>query len=151
MAEPGPAHRYGMTKVATPAASAWADWAWSSLDVMTTGVTAPPVMAVKTLAQVFARSMSSWCVAGSGPSRSGSGQQLAAHPVQLADVAPAKTAQVGAQGGGHLDRAAQCAGGPAGADATSVIILSPVFARPAHCPGPGAPVPVGKSRGAGPG
>ena len=35
-----------MTKVVTPAASAWADWAdWAgfSLDVMTTGVTAPPV------------------------------------------------------------------------------------------------------------
>ena len=32
-----------MTKVVTPAASAWADWAGFSLDVMTTGVTAPPV------------------------------------------------------------------------------------------------------------
>ena len=30
-----------MTKVVTPAASAWADWAGFSLDVMTTGVTAP--------------------------------------------------------------------------------------------------------------
>ena len=29
-----------------------------------------------------------WCVAGSGPSRPGPGQQLAAHPVQLADMAP---------------------------------------------------------------
>ena len=31
------AHGYGMTKVDTPASSAWADWVGFSLDVMTTG------------------------------------------------------------------------------------------------------------------
>ena len=56
-----------MPKVVTPASSAWADWAWSSLDVMTTGVTAPSVMAVRTLGRAFARSMSSWCVPGPAP------------------------------------------------------------------------------------
>ena len=90
--------------------------------------------------RAFAWSMSSWCVAGSGSSRPGPGQQLAAHPVQLTDVAPAKAAQVGAQRGGRLDRAAQCAGAPlvqlppARADATRVIILSPVLARPGARP-----------------
>ena len=49
-----------MTKVVTPSASAWSDWAGFSLDVMTTGVTAPSVMAARMLARVFARSMSSW-------------------------------------------------------------------------------------------
>ena len=38
-------------------------------------------------------------VAGSGPSGPGPGQQLPAHPVQLADVAPTEAAQEGAQGG----------------------------------------------------
>ena len=37
------------------------------------------------------------CVAGAGPSGPGPGQQLAAHPVQLADVAPPEAAQEGAQ------------------------------------------------------
>ena len=83
-----PGHGYGMTKAVTTAASTWADWAWSSLDVMTTGVTSPSVMAAGTRARVFARSMSSWCVARSGPRLPGPGQQLAAHPVQLADMAP---------------------------------------------------------------
>ena len=50
LAESGPAHGYGMTKVVTRAASAWADRAWSSLDVMTTGVTSPSVMAVRSRA-----------------------------------------------------------------------------------------------------
>ena len=36
-------------------------------------------------------------VAGSGPSGPGPGQQLPAHPVQLADVAPPEAAQEGAQ------------------------------------------------------
>ena len=46
-------------------------------------------------------------VAGSGPSGPGPGQQLPAHPVQLADVAPPEAAMDGAQGGWRLDRAAQ--------------------------------------------
>ena len=62
-----------------------------------------------------------WRVAGSGPSRPGSGQQLAAHPVQLADVAPAKAAQEGAQGGGRLDHTAQGAGCPAGAQHVGIV------------------------------
>ena len=76
------------------------------------------------------------------------GQQLAAHPVELTDVAPPEAAQEGAQGGWRLDRAAQGAGRPpvrntsassmqsppASAEATSVSILSPVFARPGAPP-----------------
>ena len=62
-----------------------------------------------------------WCVAGSGPSRPGPGQQLAAHPVQLADMAPPEAAQEGPQGGRRLDRAAQGAGGPAGAQHVGVV------------------------------
>ena len=34
-----------------------------------------------------------WCVAGTGPGSPGPGQQLPAHPVQLADVAPTEAAQ----------------------------------------------------------
>ena len=37
-------------------------------------------------------------VAGSGPSGPGPGQQLPAHPVQLADVAPPEAAQEGCPG-----------------------------------------------------
>ena len=44
-----------MTKVVTPAASAWATWAGFSLDVMTTGVTVPPAMAESMPARFFAR------------------------------------------------------------------------------------------------
>ena len=43
-----------------------------------------------------------WRVAGSRPGSPGPGQQLAAHPVQLADMAPPEAAQEGAQGGGSL-------------------------------------------------
>ena len=62
-----------------------------------------------------------WCAAGSGPSRPGPGQQLAAHPVQLADMAPPEAAQEGPQGGRRLDRAAQGAGGPAGAQGIGIV------------------------------
>ena len=62
-----------------------------------------------------------WRVAGSGPSRPGPGQQLAAHPVQLTDVAPPEAAQEGAQGGGRLDYAAESAGRPAGAQRIGVV------------------------------
>ena len=60
-------------------------------------------------------------VAGSGPSRPGPGQQLAAHPVQLADMAPPEAAQEGAQGGGRLSRETENAGGPAGAQRIGVV------------------------------
>ena len=48
-----------------------------------------------------------WCVAGAGTGLPGPGQQLAAHPVQLADMSPPEAAQEGAQGGGRLDHTAQ--------------------------------------------
>ena len=60
-------------------------------------------------------------VAGSGPGRPGPGQQLAAHPVQLTDVAPTEAAQEGAQGGGSLGRETENAGGPAGAQHIGVV------------------------------
>ena len=72
-----------------------------------------------------------WCVAGSGSGLPGPGQQLAAHPVQLADVAPAKAAQEGAQGGGRLDQTAQGAGCPAGAQRIGVV--DAVAARQRRC------------------
>ena len=49
---------------------------------------------------------------GSRPGLPGPGQQLAAHPVELTDMAPPEAAQEGAQGGWRLDRAAQGAGRP---------------------------------------
>ena len=49
------------------------------------------------------------------------GQQLAAHPVELTDMPPAKAAQEGAQGGWRLDRAAQGAGRPSGAQRIGVV------------------------------
>ena len=58
---------------------------------------------------------------GPAPAAQAPGQQLAAHPVQLADVAPTEAAQEGAQSGGRLDRAAQGAGGPAGAQHAGVV------------------------------
>ena len=90
-----------------------------------------------------------WRVAGSGPSRPGPGQQLAADPIQLADVAPPEAAQERPQGGRRLDHTAESAGRflpvrntsassmqspPASADATRVSILSPGFARPGALP-----------------
>ena len=61
------------------------------------------------------------CVAGSGPSRPGPGQQLAAHPVQLADVAPAKAAQESAQCGWRLDQAVENTGRPTGSQRIGVV------------------------------
>ena len=55
------------------------------------------------------------------PPPPGPGQQLAAHPVQLADVAPPEAAQESAQGGGRLDYAAENAGCPAGAQHIGVV------------------------------
>ena len=103
------------------------------------------------------------CVAGSRPGSPCPCQQLAAHPVQLADVAPAKARRKVPSVDGALTRQSRTPAvppaahrrrmqsPPASAEATSVIILSPVLARPAHHPGPGAAVPVGKDRGAEPG
>ena len=62
-----------------------------------------------------------WRVAGSGPRLPGPGQQLAAHPVQLTDMAPPEAAQESAQGGGRFDYAAESAGRPAGAQRVGVV------------------------------
>ena len=54
---------------------------------------------------VESRSMVSGASPGPRPSRPGPGQQLPAHPIQLADVAPPEAAQEGPQGGRRLDHA----------------------------------------------
>ena len=59
------------------------------------------------------------------------GQQLPAHPIQLADVAPPETAQEGTQGGGRLDHAAERASRPAGAQHVGVV--NAVAARQRGC------------------
>ena len=51
-------------------------------------------------------------VAGSGTGGPGPGQQLPAHPVQLADMAPPEAAQERPQSGGRFERAPQHRGGP---------------------------------------
>ena len=58
---------------------------------------------------------------GSRPSCPGLCQQLAAYPVQLADVAPPEAAQEGAQGGRRLDHAAQHPPGAARAQRIGVV------------------------------
>ena len=106
---------------------------------------------------VESRSNGEWCVAGSGPSRPGPGQQLPAHPVQLADVAPPEAAQEDAQSlpsrkRGGVDgaltvpprvqavppvrnaSASSIQSPPARGEATRVISLSPVLARPGARP-----------------
>ena len=72
-----------------------------------------------------------WCVAGSSAGLPGQGQQLATHPVQLADVPPPETAQEGAQGGGRLDHTTQGADCPAGAQHIGVV--NAVAARQRRC------------------
>ena len=62
-----------------------------------------------------------WCVAGSGASQPSPCQQLAAYPVQLADVAPPEAAQEGAQCGWRLDHAPQHRGGPPRAQRIGVV------------------------------
>ena len=85
------------------------------------------------------------CVAGSGPSRPGPGQQLAAHPVQLADGPQRKLRRKVPSVDGALTKntglpparsasASSMQSPPASAEATSVIILSPVLARPGASP-----------------
>ena len=71
-------------------------------------------------------------VAGSGPSRPCPGQQLAAHPAQLADMAPPEAAQEGPQGGGRLDHAAERASRPAGAQHVGVVDAVAVGQRRGH-------------------
>ncbi len=61
-----------------------------------------------------------------GPASSpGPCQQLATHPIQLADLAPPEAAQedpqAGPQGGWRLDHAAESAGRPAGAQHVGVV------------------------------
>ena len=95
-------------------------------------------------------------VAGSGTGGPGPGQQLPAHPVQLADMAPPEAAQErpqslpsrkrGVEGALTMHpsteevRPARSASAssmqspPASAEATSVSILSPAFARPGASP-----------------
>ena len=70
---------------------------------------------------VESRSMVNGASPGPAPSGPGPGQQLPAHPVQLADVAPPEAAQEGPQGGWRLDRAAQGAGRPPGAQHIGVV------------------------------
>ena len=62
-----------------------------------------------------------WCVAGSRPSCPGTGQQLAAHPVQLADVAPPEAAQESAQCGWRLHRTVENTGRSSGAQRIGVV------------------------------
>ena len=87
-------------------------------------------------------------IARSRTSRPGSVQQLPAHPIQLAHVAPPETPQEGSQRGRRLNHTAQHPMGPparsassssmqsppANADATKVRNLSPAFARPSASP-----------------
>ena len=97
-----------------------------------------------------------WRVAGSGAGLPGAVRQLAAHPVQLADMAPPEAAQEGAQSLPSRKRgvdgalpvpsrvqaappvrnasAASMQSPPASAEATSVMTLSPVLARPGALP-----------------
>ena len=58
---------------------------------------------------------------GPAPAAQARASSSPAHPVQLADVAPPEAAQEGAQGGWRLDRAAQGAGRPPGAQHISVV------------------------------
>ena len=60
-------------------------------------------------------------VVGSSTGRPGPGQQLPAHPIQLADIAPPEAAQKGPQGGWRLDHAADGASLPAGAQRVGVV------------------------------
>ena len=70
-------------------------------------------------------------VAGSGTGSPGPGQQLAAHPVQLRDVAPPEAAQERPQGRWRLDHTAQNPAVPPARNASASSMQSPP-ARP--CP-----------------
>ena len=58
---------------------------------------------------------------GPDPAAQAPGQQLPAHPVQLADMAPPEAAQEGPQSGWRLDRDAQGAGRPPSAQGIGVV------------------------------
>ena len=60
-------------------------------------------------------------VAGSGPGLPCACQQLAAHAVELTDVAPAKAAQEGPEGGWRLDHAAENTDRPTGTQRIRVV------------------------------
>ena len=60
-------------------------------------------------------------VAGSRPSGPGPCQQLPAHPIQLAHMAPSEAAQEGAQGGWSLDHAAENTGRSTGTRRIGVV------------------------------
>ena len=70
---------------------------------------------------VESRSMVNGASPGPAPAFQARAQQLAAHPVQLAYMAPPEAAQEGAQGGGRLGRETENAGGPAGAQHIGVV------------------------------
>ena len=71
-------------------------------------------------------------VAGSGSSSPSLGQQLPAHPIQLADVAPPEAAQERPQGGWRLDHTAQNPGRPAGAQRVGVVDAVTASQRRGH-------------------
>ena len=73
-----------------------------------------------------------WCVAGSRAGGPGPGQQLPAHPIQLADVAPPEAAQEGPQGGWRLDHATDDASRPAGAQHVGVVDAVAASQRGCH-------------------
>ena len=73
-----------------------------------------------------------WCVAGSGTGLPCLCQQLAAHPVQLADVAPAKAAQESAQCGWLLDQAVENTGRPTGSQHIGVVDAVAASQRGGH-------------------
>ena len=58
---------------------------------------------------------------GPAPAAHARREELPAHPVELADMAPAEAAQEGAQGGGGLDAEAQDPAGSAGAQGVCVV------------------------------
>ena len=70
---------------------------------------------------VQSRSMVSGPSPGPAPAVPG----VPAHPVELTDVAPPEAAQKGAQGGWRLDRGAQGAGRPPGAQPSAASMQSP--------------------------
>ena len=71
-------------------------------------------------------------VVGSSTGSPGPGQQLAAHPVQLADVAPPEAAQEGPQGGGGLDYAAERASRTASARHVGIVDAVSASQRRSH-------------------
>ena len=82
---------------------------------------------------------------GPAPAGPRPGQQLAAHPVELTDVAPPEAAQESSQGGWRLDYAADGASCPAGTQHVGVVNEVAPSQRGGHqrqqlvCPGSLAP------------